>query len=200
MDSYRTIASRSDGIFKDKGSRFIGVCIPVQDENEIETSLNEIKNQYQDARHHCYAWILEGDPERYRANDDGEPSHSAGNPILNQIKSAGLHNILAVVVRYFGGTKLGVPGLIKAYREATRIALENARIINVQKTISFKIRHSYEATSQVLSALHQLEATIANQEYQEDCIITFKVPLSRAENTQSKLQELEKRKFITQDT
>src|SRR5690606_7725476 len=122
-DGYRTIAQPAEGLYKEKGSKFIALAYPVYTEEEIKDRLAELRKKYYDARHHCYAYMLGADKSRYRANDDGEPNHSAGDPILGQIRSADLSNVLVVVVRYFGGTKLGVSGLITAYKTATADAL-----------------------------------------------------------------------------
>ena len=118
-DTYKTIAEVSEGIYRDKGSKFIAIAMPVESELEIKNKISEIKKQYFDARHHCYAYILGYNKEAYRINDDGEPSGTAGKPIHGQLLSKDLTNILVVVVRYFGGVKLGVSGLITAYKEAT---------------------------------------------------------------------------------
>jgi uncharacterized YigZ family protein len=118
--SYLTIASPSEGSYKEKGSRFLAFAYPVSSETEIREKLESLKAQYFDARHHCYAWMLGPEKKHFRANDDGEPNHSAGDPILGQLRAMKLTNVLIVVVRYFGGTKLGVGGLISAYRSAAK--------------------------------------------------------------------------------
>src|SRR5687768_4675593 len=124
--SYRTIQLPSSGEYKEKGSRFLSFSFPVQTDTEIKAHLAALKKQYYDARHHCYAWILGAEGKNFRAVDAGEPNHSAGDPILGQIRSKGLTNILVVVIRYFGGIKLGVGGLIYAYKTAAEIALRNS--------------------------------------------------------------------------
>ena len=128
-DVYKTIEFPAEGQYKEKGSRFIALAYPVRQEEEIRTIVAAIKEKYYDARHHCYAWRLGADKKLFRANDDGEPSSTAGKPILGQIQSHDLTDILIVVVRYFGGIKLGVSGLINAYREATADALQNAVMV-----------------------------------------------------------------------
>lgn len=122
-DLYKTIAAPAEGLYKEKGSKFISLAYPVQSEGQIKEIVAELKDKFYDARHHCYAWMLGADKKNFRANDDGEPSSTAGRPILGQIQSNDLTNILIVVIRYFGGTKLGVSGLINAYREAAADAL-----------------------------------------------------------------------------
>ena len=128
-DTYKTIASTSEGIYKEKGSKFLAFAIPVVSEAEIKEHIDKIKKEYYDARHHCYAYILGADKATYRINDDGEPSGTAGRPIHGQLLSKDLTNTLVVVVRYFGGIKLGVSGLITAYKAATKDALDNAVVI-----------------------------------------------------------------------
>ena len=130
FDAYRSIAARSEGLFKDNGSRFIALAYPVETEEEVKDIVAGLKKEYHDARHHCYAYRLGYKGDRFRANDDGEPSGSAGRPILGQIDSMGLSDILVVVVRYFGGIKLGIPGLIRAYKTSTADALAQAEVID----------------------------------------------------------------------
>ena len=128
-DTYKSIASASEGLFKDNGSRFIALAYPVESEEEVREIVSLLRKEYHDARHHCYAYRLGVDGAVFRSSDDGEPSGSAGRPILGQIDSAGLSDILVVVVRYFGGIKLGIPGLIRAYKTSTADAISNARVI-----------------------------------------------------------------------
>ena len=129
MADFLTIQKKSEGIYKEKGSKFIAYAYPIKTEEEVRPLLKSLKKEYYDARHHCYAFVLGKDKKRFRAADDGEPSNSAGAPILGQIRSLDLTNVLVVVVRYFGGTKLGVPGLITAYREAAKDALNQSTIV-----------------------------------------------------------------------
>ncbi|PLX14682.1 MAG: YigZ family protein, partial [Marinilabiliales bacterium] len=129
VDQYLTISKPSEGLFKDRGSKFLAFAYPVSSEEEIKAFQEQLRSDYHDARHHCYAYMLGPKKENYRANDDGEPSSTAGKPILGQIRSFDLTNILIVVIRYFGGTKLGVGGLINAYKTAAEEALKNAKII-----------------------------------------------------------------------
>lgn len=128
-DTYLTISDDSEGFYKEKGSKFLSFAFPVHHEEDIKEKLDILRKKYYDARHHCYAYVLGKDKEIFRANDDGEPNHSAGDPILGQIKSNQLTNILIVVVRYFGGVKLGVGGLISAYRTAAAEAISNNVIV-----------------------------------------------------------------------
>ena len=128
-DTYRTIEGTSTGIYREKGSKFIAIARPVCTEDEIKSIVEDLRKEYYDARHHCYAYILGAKGEKWRVNDDGEPSGTAGKPIHGQLLSFNVTNVLVVVVRYFGGTKLGVSGLINAYKSATQDALQNATVI-----------------------------------------------------------------------
>lgn len=164
-DSFQTIQYPAEGTFKEKGSKFLGFAIPVQTEDEIKMELDLLKKKYFDARHHCYAWILGAEKSRYRANDDGEPNHSAGDPILGQIRSHNLTDVLVVVVRYFGGTKLGVSGLIQAYRTAAYEALNHAEIIVKEVHDYFVIQFDYEVTADIMRVVKDFDITIITQEY-----------------------------------
>ncbi|HYW95669.1 MAG TPA: YigZ family protein, partial [Bacteroidales bacterium] len=139
-DNYLTIKQRGEGLYKEKGSKFIGFALPVESEDHIKGELESIRKNFHDARHHCYAWRLGPDMELYRANDDGEPGNSAGKPILGQIESRKLTNVLVVVVRYFGGTLLGVGGLINAYRTAASEALDRSVIVKKYVYQGYAIR------------------------------------------------------------
>jgi len=152
-DTYKTIAAESKGLFRDRGSRFIAIARPVSSQEEIKTVLEDLRKEYHDARHHCYAWMLTPDRQAWRVNDDGEPSGTAGRPIMGQINSRELTNVLVVVIRYFGGTLLGVSGLINAYRSAAEDALSNARIIEKQVTESWRVTFPYAAMNDVMKVL-----------------------------------------------
>jgi uncharacterized YigZ family protein len=137
--SYRTIQAPTEGIYKEKGSKFLAFAYPVETEADVKGHLERIKKEYFDARHHCFAYMLGADRKKFRAFDDGEPNHSAGDPILGQIRSKNITNVLVIVVRYFGGTKLGVGGLISAYKTAAEDALNRAAVI--EKEVGKKHRH-----------------------------------------------------------
>jgi uncharacterized YigZ family protein len=154
-DTYKTIDNETKGLFKAKGSRFIAHAIPVSSQEEIKRRLEELRKEYHDARHHCFAWVLSPDRQAWRVNDDGEPSGTAGKPILGQINSRELTNILVVVIRYFGGTLLGVSGLINAYRTAAADALENATISERHLTEYWLITFPYEAMNDVMKVLKE---------------------------------------------
>ena len=162
IDSYKTLSKTSEGIYKEKGSKFIAVAVPVVSEDEIKERLIEIRKKYHDARHHCYAWTLGADRLHQRSNDDGEPSNSAGKPILGQLDSYNLTQLLIVVVRYFGGVKLGVGGLIVAYRSAAKETIENGKIVDRKMKTYFEIHFLYPQMNDVMqliknSAIEQLE-------------------------------------------
>jgi uncharacterized YigZ family protein len=166
-DHYFTIAEAGEGHYKEKGSKFISYAFPVADEEEIKERLSELRKQYFDARHICYAWMLGPDGDRFRAQDDGEPNHTAGDPILNQIRSFGLSNTLVAVVRYFGGIKLGASGLTTAYKLAAKEALEqvNKKEIRAYREITFTLQ--YEALSEIMRLIHDMEMILRSQQYLE---------------------------------
>jgi uncharacterized YigZ family protein len=171
MATYQTISSKSEALFKDRGSRFIGIAMPAQSEEEVNELLTNCRKQYYDATHHCYAYRIGIQTISYRANDDGEPNHSAGDPILGKIKSLDLTNTLVIVVRYYGGTKLGVGGLINAYRTAAELALETATIETVEITVTIKITYPYDNTSEILRQVDQCEIKITDQQFMADCTL-----------------------------
>ena len=174
-DTYLTIESTSEGIYKEKGSKFIAEAIPVKSEEEVKQQLAEIKKKYHDARHHCYAYRLGFDKSIYRVNDDGEPSSTAGKPIFGQILSKDLTFILIVVIRYFGGTKLGVSGLINAYKTAARESLEVAEI--KKRTIEdvYEINYPYEIMNNVMKIMKDGKLKQLSQTFELNCKIEFTV-------------------------
>ena len=151
QDSFRSISSPARGLFKDNGSRFIACAYPVETEAEVKEIVDSLKKEYHDARHHCYAYRLGYLGDRFRANDDGEPSGSAGRPILGQIDSNELSDILIVVVRYFGGIKLGIPGLIRAYRTSSADAIANAEIVEKVAAKRFRLSFGYISRQDIRS-------------------------------------------------
>ena len=173
-DTYKTLAKKSEGYFRDKGSKFYAIASPVNDEDEIKDILTEIKKQYYDARHHCYAYRIGIDKsEKYRINEDGEPPGSAAKPIYGQILSHEITNVLIVVIRYFGGTKLGVPGLINAYKTASKEAIDNNEIIEKIIYDKCRLEYKYEITNFVMKIIKDENLNVINQEYIEDKIITY---------------------------
>lgn len=187
QDSYKTIAKRSGALYKEKGSKFIGIAFPAINEDEFKATLDAIKSEYHDARHHCYAFKFGMDDNNYRYNDDGEPSNSAGAPIYGQIQSFELTNIGIVVVRYFGGTKLGVGGLIGAYRQAAKEALENAQLVS--KTISdyYRLTFNYAIMGDVMTFLKQEQIEITEQLHGEHGELIIRVRKRDIDQTLGKL-------------
>ena len=180
QDTYKSIKSPSQGFFKDKGSKFFSFAYPVQTEEEIKEILASIKKKHHSARHHCFAWRLGKEKINYRINDDGEPSSTAGKPILRQLQNFKVTNVLLVVVRYFGGTLLGTAGLINAYRTAAADALKNAKIITKTIEVIFRITYSYNAMNEVMRIIKQENLNIINTKFETDCKVDFSVPKSKA--------------------
>ena len=174
-DSFLTIENPSHGLYRDKGSRFLSFAFPVKNEEQVQKNLENLRKEYHDARHHCFAWRLGADLNHFRLNDDGEPANSAGKPILGQIQSFQLSNILIVVVRYFGGTLLGVGGLIHAYRSASMEALKNAKIIRQYVYSSFRINFRYEDMNIVMKVIKDMNLEQWDQKFELDCELKLKV-------------------------
>lgn len=174
-DTYKTITARSEGIYKEKGSKFIAVALPLTTENEVKEALAMLRKEYYDARHHCYAYILGFDKSAYRINDDGEPSGTAGRPIHGQLLSFDLTNVLVVVIRYFGGTKLGVSGLINAYKTATKEALETADIVSCIVYDVYEISFDYLQMNDVMKLLKDESLNQFNQHFENTCSLQFSV-------------------------
>lgn len=175
-DSYKTIARPTEEtLFKEKNSKFFGYAFPIEKEEEVKEILDQIKKQHYNARHWCYAFQLGTEQIYYRANDDGEPSNTAGAPIYGQIQSFDVTNILIVVVRYFGGVKLGVGGLITAYRASAQMAMEVAEII--EKTIdkNFKVRFEYKDMNNVMRVIKEKNLTIVAQQMEMSCEIELSI-------------------------
>ena len=181
VTTYQTLELPIQAEFKDKGSRFLAFAYPVQTTEQVKKHVDDLRQEHHKARHWCYAYRFGVDGNQFRANDDGEPSGSAGRPILGQIDSFELTDILVVVVRYFGGTLLGVPGLIHAYKTSTQMALENAQIIerNIEKTV--RIRCEYPYLNEAIRIAKNHQAEIIEQDLQLDCRLTVRIPLANAE-------------------
>ena len=182
QDTYRSIAARSEGLYKDNGSRFLAFACPVETEEEVKEIVDALRKEYHDARHHCFAYRLGLDGARWRANDDGEPSGSAGRPILGQIDSAGLSDVLVVVVRYFGGVKLGIPGLIRAYKTATQEALAAAQAVEKTAARRFRITFDYLSMNAVMRVLKDLDIPQSGQSFGNECSLDVRVRLSQSED------------------
>lgn len=185
--TYKTIEQPAEGIFKDKGSKFFGLAFPAKTEQEIKVLLNRIKSEHPKANHHCYAMRLGMQKSLFRYNDDREPANTAGKPIFAVIQSNDLTNIFIVVVRYFGGTLLGVPGLINAYRSAAEAAIANSIIIEKPITENYKITFGYEVMNDVMQAIKINQVNILSQQLNEECIIETEVQKKFADNFISKL-------------
>jgi len=179
--SFLTIESSAEGLYKESGSKFLAFAYPVSSEDEIKAKIEVLKKKYFDATHYCFAWILGADKSRFRAFDDGEPNHSAGDPILGQIRSKNLTNVLVVVVRYYGGTKLGVGGLIQAYKTAAEESLNNASIIEMDVTEKIAIQYSYDETSDVMRLVKEFEIKILSEKYLEKSSLLIEVKLASKE-------------------
>ncbi len=177
-DCYKSILGPSTGIFKDNGSKFLAFAYPVSSEEEIKPLIQQLKKEYFDARHHCYAYRLGHTGAIWRMNDDGEPSSTAGRPIYGQILSSELSDILVVVVRYFGGIKLGVPGLIRAYKTSTADAIANATIIEKIATIPYRIIFDYLQMNSVMKRLKDMELSPTNQQFDLNCSLRVDVRLN----------------------
>jgi uncharacterized YigZ family protein len=189
-DAYLTISKPGEGLFKEKGSKFYGYVFSIKDEDEAKFYLELLKKQHNQARHWCYAWRLAADGEQTRANDDGEPSNSAGAPILGQLLSFDVTYSLGVVVRYFGGTKLGVGGLVTAYKKATQEALENASIVEAFVTQQFKFTYTYDQTSEVSRFLTAHQANIVHQTFEINCTTEVEIRSSLADSFYEQAKQL----------
>jgi uncharacterized YigZ family protein len=188
-DTYFTINSRATGNYKERGSKFLATAIPVRDENEVKQELELIRKEYYDARHHCYAYVLGFDKAAWRANDDGEPSGTAGRPIHGQIQSHDLTNILIVVVRYFGGIKLGVGGLINAYKTAASDALSNAEIVERTVDEFYEIKFNYEAMNEIMKIVKDDGLHLLNTKFDLECSLTFKIRKKEADRVNEKFRK-----------
>ncbi|WP_278819464.1 IMPACT family protein [Hoylesella nanceiensis] len=189
-DTYLTIQDKSEGIYTEKRSKFLAFAHPVETIDEIKDLLTDYKKKYYDARHVCYAYMLGPERTDFRTNDDGEPSSTAGKPILGQINSHELTNILVVVIRYFGGVKLGTSGLIVAYREAAAEALSAATVIEktIEETVTFTF--PYVMMNSVMRVVKELNPRIVEQKYDETCIITLAIKRSMAPMLEERLNKL----------
>ena len=182
QDQYKSIAAPSEGLFKDNGSRFLAFAYPVETEEEVKSIVAALRKEYHDARHHCVAYRLGYKGDVWRASDDGEPSGSAGRPILGQIDSLGLSDVAVVVVRYFGGIKLGIPGLIRAYKTSTAEALASARIIEKVASRNFRLHFDYLSMNAVMKVLKDMDLPQSAQDFGERCSLITRVRLSAVED------------------
>jgi uncharacterized YigZ family protein len=190
-DIYKTIDEPSEGIFRDKGSKFIAYAYPFKDENKVKEIIAELKSMHPKARHHCWAYRLTPDRTIFRVNDDGEPSGTAGRPILNVLLSMDVTNIMVVVVRYFGGTLLGVPGLINAYKSATQEALQIAEI--VEKTVNdvYEVTFDYIQMNDVMRIIKETEVIVLSQDFDTKCKITFEIRKLQVNEVIGRMEKIE---------
>ncbi len=186
--SFYTLSAPATAEYKEKGSRFLAFAFPAETEEDVKARLTELKKKYFDARHHCYAYTLGHDKSRFRANDDGEPNHSAGDPILGQIRARNLTNVLVVVVRYFGGTKLGVGGLVAAYKTAVDAALSQAEVVEKFVTQRMALLFGYDVTPQVMKLVKDFELKIVDQQFNESCRMEVDVLVSVLESLHERLR------------
>lgn len=189
-DSYKTIKEPSEGFFKDRGSKFFGYAYPYTSEQELKAKIEELKKEHHTARHHCYAYRFKKDYSVYRANDDGEPTNAAGKPILGQIDAKYLTNVAVVVVRYFGGTKLGVGGMMNAYKEAALDTLNNAEILVCTIDDIFEVSFGYPEMNTVMRFMKDLGVVTVSQQLEMDCKIQFAIRKKEAEKAQEKFTGL----------
>jgi len=186
-DSYLTIESEAGGLFKDRGSRFISRAYPVASPDEVKQILEELRKEYHDARHHCFAYRIGPGDGEFRTSDDGEPANSAGKPIYGQIISHNLTNVLIVVIRYFGGTLLGVGGLINAYRSATRDALQNAKIIEKTFDSVIRVTFPYPLINEVMKIIREEKGVILFQDFSDPSTIKVRIRNSVIEKISGRL-------------
>ncbi|WP_431121613.1 IMPACT family protein [Flagellimonas flava] len=191
VDSFRTLENPTPEIlYKDRKSKFFGFAFPISAEEEVKPIVEALRKKYPAANHVCYAWQLGAQQATYRANDDGEPNNSAGMPIYGQIQSFGVTNVLVAIVRIFGGTKLGVGGLIQAYRTAAQMTLENATIIEKIVKQHFQLRFDYPQMDVVMRAIKQRNLEIISQKMEMDCALVVAVRKKEAEDVLGTFQQL----------
>lgn len=191
QDSYKTIARPAETTYRQLSSKFLTYAYPVETETEIKEHLDALRKRWFDATHHCYAWRLGPHGEHFRANDDGEPSSTAGKPILGQLLSQEVTNCLVVVVRYFGGTKLGVPGLIAAYKESTAQVLAECEIVERTVDLRIEVSFSYIAMNDVMRIVKEMQPKVLNQVFDNLCTMTLSIRQSESEQLIGRLQKVE---------
>ena len=190
IDHFFTISKTGEALYKEKGSKFLGFSFAVQSIEQVSKEISQLRKEYHDARHFCYAYIIGDEGNQKRANDDGEPNHSAGDPILGQIKSFNLTNTLIVVIRYFGGRKLGVSGLITAYKTAAEESLKNSVIVKQIITSPIKLTYAYSSTNEIMKLIDQYSLIILKHEFNENCLLEAEVVVSKTPLLHKDLQLL----------
>lgn len=199
-DIYKTIKSSSEGIFRDRGSRFLAYAFPVSDQDEIKPILDRLRKVHHDARHHCFAYMLGSERDIFRLNDDGEPSGTGGRPIMGQIHSYGLTNILIVVVRYFGGTLLGVSGLINAYKSAAESAIQNSEVIECTLKQYYRITYPYVSMNDVMKILKEEDIIQSDQIFDSVCTIRIGFRASEGEKILQRLKRVAELEYRYEET
>nr|WP_294893892.1 YigZ family protein [uncultured Pedobacter sp.] len=194
-DNYQTILDKSEGVFKDKGSKFLAYAYPFKEEIKLKEIVEILKSEHPKARHYCFAYRLTPDRNVFRVNDDGEPSGTAGRPILNTLLSKDVTNILVVVVRYFGGTLLGVPGLINAYKMATEDALNNAQIVTKTVQDVYRVRFQYSQLNDVMKVIKDENLDSFDQQFDLSCELTLAIKQLEVNKIIAKLEDIEDLKF-----
>jgi len=189
MDYFKTLAASADAEFKDRGSRFLAYAFPVKDVSDFKSQIQDIKKDHPKAVHHCFAYRIGFEDDLFRVSDDGEPSGTAGRPILGQIDSKGLTNVAVVVVRYFGGTLLGVPGLINAYKTVTSLALQVAPVVEKAVEVLVRISCTYQDINEVMMVIKANNGTLVKNEQSLFCNLEATIPKNRSEQA---IQQLEK--------
>ncbi|WP_278378294.1 IMPACT family protein [Chryseobacterium arthrosphaerae] len=189
---YKTIEKPIENtLLKEKGSKFLGFAYPVNNERELKAALEKVREEHPKATHHCYAFRMGLNGENYRANDDGEPSGSAGLPIYNQLLANEITNVLVISVRYYGGTKLGVSGLVKAYKESAKITLEESHIITRELETEIEIHFNFNQQNTIFTFLSKFDAKVLNFDANENCVLTASLKLAQKENISEKLSEMQ---------
>ena len=190
-DSYLTLAEPAEALYKEKGSKFLAYAYPVSSEEHIRECLEALRKRYYDATHHCYAWRLGADGQNYRVNDDGEPSSTAGRPILGQLLSYGVTDVLVVVVRYFGGTKLGVSALNAAYKESAAAVLSAAQIVERTVDVRFEVEFGYLVMNDVMRVVKEMRPEVLEQRFDNLCTMRLSIRAGRADALLERLQKIE---------
>lgn len=190
-DAYMTISSPCEGLYKEKGSKFLAFAFPVSTKEQVKPIVDDLRKKHHDARHVCFAYIINPQSPETRANDDGEPSGTAGRPMLGALQSKGVMNVLMVVVRYFGGTKLGTSGLINAYKTASLDALENGEIIERNLEATLSICFSYFVMNDVMKVMKEENPTVLSQTFDNECAMQLQVRLNDFEKLKSRLENIE---------
>ena len=199
MDSFHTVTTPTEGIYKEKGSKFLAFSMPVENSEQVKELVKTFKKDYYDARHVCYAYMLGAERKEWRANDDGEPSGTAGRPILGQINTRELTNILVIVVRYFGGILLGTGGLTVAYKEAAADALNQAEIIEKTVDCEMTIHFEYSIMNSVMRIVKETNAMILDQGYENDCFMKLSIRQQEEELLKGKLLKIDGLHFVLKD-